>query len=103
MSFEQAASGYPLVGVAVVAALSRKTVTECAVAITGVSDHPFLVASAASLVGTTADAAARAALVDGALSGVTVNSDLHAPADYRSHLARVAVQRALAAALGPAR
>jgi len=103
LSFEQAASGYPLVGVAVAATLSRKTVTECTVAITGVSDHPFLVASAASLVGTTADAAARAAVADGALSGVTVNSDLHAPADYRSHLARVAVQRALAAALGPAR
>ena len=102
-SFEQAASGYPLVGVAVVATLSRKTVTACTVALTGVSDHAFLAASAAALVGTTADAAARAAVADGALAGVTVNADLHAPADYRTHLARVAVLRALAAALGPAR
>jgi carbon-monoxide dehydrogenase medium subunit len=98
-SFEQSASGYPLVGVAVVVARSRKTVTRCVVALTGVSDHAFLAGSAASLVGTTADAAALGAVADGALEGISVNSDIHAPADYRTHLARVAVRRALSQAL----
>jgi len=103
LSFEQAASGYPLVGVAVVVARSRKTVTQCAVALTGVSDHAFLAASSQALVGTTGDAAAVAAVADGALTGVSVNGDIHAPADYRAHLTGVAVRRALAIALGRAR
>jgi carbon-monoxide dehydrogenase medium subunit len=103
LSFEQAASGYPLVGVAAVVTLSRKTVTHCVVALTGVSDRAFLAASAASLVGTRGDAAALGLAADAALEGVTVNSDIHAPAEYRAHLARVAVRRALGQALERAR
>ncbi|HEV8357219.1 MAG TPA: xanthine dehydrogenase family protein subunit M [Gemmatimonadales bacterium] len=103
LSFEQAASGFPLVGVAAVVGRSRRTVNHCVVALTGVSDHAFLAASAASLVGTAADAAAIAAVADGALAGIAVTGDIHAPAEYRTHLAGVAVRRALATALSRGR
>lgn len=99
VSFEQLASGYALAAVAAVIGKSRKTVNHAAVAITGVSDSgAYLMASAASLVGTNCDGHAMDAAAAGAVEGITVNSDIHAPADYRSHLARVAVRRAIALA-----
>lgn len=100
---EQAASGYALAGAAVLVVVSKKMVTEARVALTGVSDRAFLAASAARLVDTRGEPEAIAAAADGALEGVEVTSDLHAPADYRAHLARVAVRRALTRALGRSR
>ncbi|MGH7559387.1 MAG: FAD binding domain-containing protein [Gemmatimonadales bacterium] len=99
VSHEQAASGYALVGVAALVVGARK-ITQCRVAITGVTDCAFLAGSAERLVGTAGDAAAIAAVADGALLGIETSGDIHAPADYRAHLARVAVRRALTTALG---
>ncbi len=96
-SFEQQASGYPLAGAAAVVVRSRKTVTGCTVALTGVADRAVLVASAARLVGTKGEPAALDAAAADAALGLAIAGDLHAPAAYRAELARLAVRRALAA------
>jgi carbon-monoxide dehydrogenase medium subunit len=70
------------------------------VAITGVSDRAFMANSAARLVDTKGEPEAIEAVASGALDGAEVSSDIHAPADYRAHLTRVAVRRALTTALG---
>jgi carbon-monoxide dehydrogenase medium subunit len=70
------------------------------VAITGVSDRAFMAESAARLVDTRAEPEAIDAVAKGALDGAEISSDLHAPANYRAHLTRVAVRRALTTALG---
>ena len=101
MSFEQKASGYALAGAAAVVARSRKTVNHAAVAVTGVGEAPYLVAAASTLIGTRGEAEDRTAVAAGAVAG-TVNSDIHAPAEYRTQLTRVAVRRALELALSRA-
>jgi carbon-monoxide dehydrogenase medium subunit len=97
-SFEQQASGYPLAAAAAVVTGVRK-IGSCVLALTGVGDHAYLAESASRLVGTPGDEAAIAAVADGVTEGITVLTDLHAPAEYRAHLARVAARRALATAL----
>lgn len=103
VSFEQQASGYALAAAAAVIARTKKTVSHAVLALTGVSDCAYLAQSAATLLQTPADAAAISTAAAGVTDGVTVAGDIHAPADYRTHLARVAAQRALTLALGRAR
>jgi carbon-monoxide dehydrogenase medium subunit len=98
VSMEQQASGYALAGAAAVVTLSRKTVKTAVVALTGVADHAYL-ADVSGVIGTHADAAALAAATAGITSGVTVNDDLHASAEYRKHLAGVVARRAIAVAV----
>lgn len=92
---EQQASGYPLAGAAAVVTKRNGAVATCVLAFTGVGDHAFLAASASSLVGTAGDAAACAKVAEGALAGVAITSDLHAPEPYRRHLGMVMARRAL--------
>lgn len=99
VSFDQAASGYALAGAAAVLKRSRATISRCALALTGVSDRPFLAKSAETLVGTKGDREALAKAAEQTLEGVTVNSDIHAPEEYRRHLAKVVARRALEKAL----
>jgi carbon-monoxide dehydrogenase medium subunit len=103
VSFEQQASGYPLAAAAAVVARSRTTVKHCAVALTGVSERAYLAASAATLVGTKGEPDAIGRAADGVTDGIEASSDIHAPAEYRAHLARVAARRALSAALARAK
>ena len=101
VSFEQAASGYALVGAAALVAKAKGMVTRADLAFTGLADTPFLAAGAAALVGTSGEAGAIAQIAEAAVSGagVEVNDDIHAGPEYRLHLARVAARRALAGAL----
>jgi carbon-monoxide dehydrogenase medium subunit len=99
LSQEQAASGYALAGAAAVVARTRKTVSHAVVALTGVGEMSHLVASADQLVGTKAEPEALARVAAGALEGIEVQGDIHAPAEYRRHLATVMVRRALERAL----
>jgi carbon-monoxide dehydrogenase medium subunit len=101
VSVEQQASGYALAGAAAVVTRSRKTVKSAVVALTGVSDRAFL-ADVSGLVGTHADDAALGAATAGLTAGLDVNSDLHASAAYRGHLAGVVARRAIALALSRA-
>jgi carbon-monoxide dehydrogenase medium subunit len=103
LSQEQAASGYALAGAAAVVARTRKTVSHAVVGLTGVAEMPRLVPAAAELVGTKAEPEALARVAAAAVDGVEVSGDIHAPAEYRRHLATVIVRRALDKALGRAR
>jgi carbon-monoxide dehydrogenase medium subunit len=96
-AIEQPASGYSIAGVAaVIGAREGDRWGFCAVGITGVGEQPYrasgveaAVMSGASL----ADAASRAT------DGITVNADIHADREYRTHVAAVQVRRTLEAAI----
>jgi len=97
VAFEQKASGYALAGAAAVVTRTRKTIASVTVALTGVGEKAY-VADVSGAVGTQADDPALSAAVANVTAGITVNNDIHASTEYRSHLARVAAKRAIALA-----
>jgi aerobic carbon-monoxide dehydrogenase medium subunit len=99
VSHDHPASGYAIVAVAAVVARKRKAVTHAVVALTGVGEIAYLLRSADSLVGSDGESDAVATVAREATSGVEVNGDIHAPAEYRRHLASVITRRALKTAL----
>lgn len=96
----QPASGFAIVGVAARVRRSNGKVTLARIGVTGLSNIGYRATAAEkALEGTNAtpeDVAKASALVT---EGADANSDLHASADYRKHLAAVYAARALAAAL----
>lgn len=98
-NFEQAASGYALVGAAAVVQRSQGKVSLATLAFTGLADTPSLDPAAGQLVGSSGDGAAVNKVAAAVANGVDANDDIHAPAEYRMHLARVAAGRALTKAL----
>jgi len=102
VSMSQKASGYSIVGVAaVVIKEGGDAITRAGIALTGVGDAPYRATAVESaLVGTTGDAATIAAAAAHATDGVTVNSDIHADAAYRTAMAAVYTKRAIERALG---
>lgn len=99
MTFEQAASGYALVGAAAVVTRSpARGVTAASLAFTGLADAPFL-ADVSSLIGTAGDEPSIARAAAEAVRGVQANADIHAGAEYRLQLAQVGARRALSAAI----
>lgn len=99
VSFEQAASGYALVGAAALVAAAKGKITRAELAFTGLADAPFLAAPAAQLVGSWGGEDGIAQAAEAAVAEVEANEDIHASAPYRLHLAKVAARRALATAL----
>jgi carbon-monoxide dehydrogenase medium subunit len=99
LSHDHPASGYAIAAAAAVVARKRKAVSHAVAALTGVGDMAYLVRSVEALVGTEGDDAALAQAAAGATDGVEVNGDIHAPAEYRRHLATVITRRALEIAL----
>ena len=100
-NLEQPASGYSLVGVAVVVAMSGGAVSHARVALTGVGECPYRAkAVEAALLGSDGSSAAAAAAAAHAADGQTVNSDIHADREYRTHMAVVYTRRAIEGALG---
>jgi carbon-monoxide dehydrogenase medium subunit len=102
LSQQNPASGYALVAAAVVVARKRKAVTHAVVALTGVGEMAYLLRGADSLVGSNAEPDVLARVAGEATTGIEVNGDIHAPAEYRRHLATVITRRALETALGRA-
>jgi carbon-monoxide dehydrogenase medium subunit len=97
----QPASGYAIVGVAVVLAMTGGTISHARVALTGVGEHPYRAkAVEAGLVGTDGSLSAVATAAEHAADGQTVNGDIHADRDYRAHMAVVYTRRAIEGALG---
>ena len=92
----QPASGFAVVGIAVRVRRSASKLEMVRVGVTGLSGKPYRASNVETAlegtVGSTADVRAAAALV---AEGVDANSDLHASAEYRAHLARVLTERAL--------
>jgi aerobic carbon-monoxide dehydrogenase medium subunit len=96
----QPASGFAIVGVAVRVRRSGGKITFARIGVTGLSNIGYRAAAAEKALegtaGSAADVTKAAALV---AQRVDANSDLHASADYRKHLASVYAARAITAAL----
>src|SRR5579864_1022368 len=96
----QPASGFALVGVAARVRKAGGKVTMARVGVTGLSGKPYRAASVEkALEGTAGGASDIQKAAASVADGVDANSDLHASADYRKHLARVYTMRALTVAL----
>lgn len=95
VTFDQAASGYALVGVCAVVGRKRATISEIRVAYTGVGEKVFLGTTFEQVNGTKCDRAALDKAAREAVQGLEIIGDIHAPADYRRHLAAVAAVRAV--------
>jgi carbon-monoxide dehydrogenase medium subunit len=95
VSFEQAASGYAMVGVCAVVARKRTTISAITVAFTGLGEVQFLSQAFEQLVETKGDRATLEKAALEAVKGLEIAGDLHAPSDYRRHLAQVTAIRAV--------
>lgn len=97
----QPASGFAIVGIAVRVRKQGEKVAMARIGVTGLSNRAFRAREAEKALegrgGSPAEIQAVAALVG---KGIDANSDLHASADYRLHLASVYAAKALAVALG---
>jgi len=94
------ASGYAIVGVAAVVAVSGGKITSARIGITGAGPAATRATAAeAALVGVSAsDTAAVKAAVAGASDGIEYLEDIHADAAYRARLVRGLAERAVLAA-----
>ena len=99
----QPASGFAIVGAAARVVKSGNRISMARVGMTGLAPKAFRAAGVEKLLegtaGTSADIQKAAAAVT---DGVEANSDLHASAEYRRHVARVYTVRALTVALSRA-
>ncbi len=92
----QPASGFAIVGAAVRVARQDGRITFARVGITGLASKAYRAANVESILQSTGDVDAAAAVV---ADGVEANSDLNASAPYRRHMAQVYTARALRSAL----
>jgi carbon-monoxide dehydrogenase medium subunit len=98
--FDQPASRYAVVGVAVLVRLEDGRVAEVAVGITGAGERAVRATQAESaLRGQPASDGAVARAAEVAAEGIAFLGDIHASADYRRHLAGVLTARAVKRAL----
>ena len=95
VSFDQAASGYAMVGVCAVVGRKRATVSAISVAYTGIGEAAFLAPAFGQVIDTKCDAAAVEKAATEAIAALEIAGDVHAPAEYRRHLAIVAARRAV--------
>jgi carbon-monoxide dehydrogenase medium subunit len=95
VSFDQAASGYAIVGVCAVVARKRASISEISVAYTGIGEIAFLATTYEQVNNTKCDPTALDKAARDAVAKVEVGSDVHTPAEYRRHLAIVAAKRAV--------
>jgi aerobic carbon-monoxide dehydrogenase medium subunit len=102
VSLSQRASGYSIVGVAVVVIKEGgSAITQAGIALTGVGDAPYRArAVEAALVGNEGTLESIAAAAAHATDGVAVNGDIHADTEYRTAMAVTYTRRAIIAALG---
>ncbi len=96
-------SDYAVAGAAAWVKKSNGTVEDARVALTGVGTKPTLAAGAAeAIIGTDGGASAIATASVRATEGVTVLEDLYGSEEYKAHLAKVYVARALEEAIARA-
>ena len=97
----QPASGFAIVGIAVRMRKQGGKITMARIGVTGLSNHAYREKGAEkALEGSAGSPAEIQAIAAWVGKGVDANSDLHASADYRLHLASVYAAKALAVALG---
>lgn len=91
---------YAVAGVAAWVNTSNGSVSDCRVALTGVGTKPTLAQGVAeALIGTDGSESAIAEAAARATEGVTVLEDLYGSEEYKSHLAKVYVTRAVKQAI----
>ena len=91
---------YAVAGAAAWVKKSNGTISDCRVALTGVSARTTLAtATAEALIGTDGSAGAVAAAAANAADGLTILEDLYGTVEYKTHLAAVFAKRALMKAL----
>jgi carbon-monoxide dehydrogenase medium subunit len=96
----QKASGFAVVGIAVRIKKSAGKIDWARVGVTGLSNHAYRATSVESaLVGTAGSASDVQKAASEVAMGIDANSDLHASAEYRKHLAVIHTVRALMVAL----
>jgi CO/xanthine dehydrogenase FAD-binding subunit len=95
---------FALAAVAATLSIAADSITEVRIALTGVGRTALRVAAAENLlVGQTLTADVSNQVVEAVRAAIEPDTDLHASADYRRHLAGVLTRRALAAAWRRAR
>jgi aerobic carbon-monoxide dehydrogenase medium subunit len=96
----QPASGFAIVGVAARLRKANGKISLARVGVTGLASRPFRAAAVETRLegsaGADDDVRQAAAII---ADGVDANSDIHASADYRKHMAQVYAARAIRAAL----
>lgn len=96
-------SDYAVAGAAAWVKKSNGTVEDARVALTGVGTKPTLApGAAAAIIGTDGGSSAITSAAERATEGVTVLEDLYGSEEYKAHLAKVYVARALAEAIARA-
>ena len=104
LKHRQPASGFAMVGVAVLVALKGGKFERVRVGITGLNAKAFRAAQVeAALTGKATDAGTIAAAAAHATDGADPLADIHAGAEFRAELARVYTRRAIAAAVARAK
>jgi carbon-monoxide dehydrogenase medium subunit len=99
--FNVVAQAWALVGAVALVQRSNGDVGEARVGLVNMGPTPIRArAVEQALVGSAATAEAVAAAAGSAADGTSPTGDVHASADYRTHLARVLTGRALTAAAG---
>lgn len=94
------ASGYAVVGVAVMLPMQDGKVHDARIVVTGATSKPTRATAAENVLeGASLDADVVKQAVDVAADGLDVNSDPYASVDFRSHLLRVMTRRALESAM----
>lgn len=98
--FNRTAQAWAIVGVAASVRMDGGAIAEARVGLTNMGPGPVRASSVeAALVGASS-LEAIAAAAEHAAEGTSPNSDIHAQAEYREHLARVLTRRAVAKAAG---
>lgn len=93
-------SDYAVAGAAAWVRKDNGTVTDARVALTGVGTRPMLaLGSTEAIIGSDGSAEAIAGAAARAVEGVTVLEDLYGSEEYKAHLAKVYVRRAVKAAI----
>ncbi|HZQ38132.1 MAG TPA: xanthine dehydrogenase family protein subunit M [Dehalococcoidia bacterium] len=103
LKFANQASGYAIVGIAAIVTLSGGTVSDARVGVSGVGETASRAGGTEQALRgqpASADAVKRAA--QQAAEGIEPLGDIHASAEYRSHLVRVFAERALNTAIARA-
>ena len=96
----QSASGFAVVGIAARIQRSGGKVTSARLGVTGLGPKPYRAANVEQLLeGTSASTEEIRQAAQVVAAGIDANSDVHASAEYRCHLARVLTAKALAIAI----
>jgi carbon-monoxide dehydrogenase medium subunit len=99
--FNRTAQAWAMVGAVALVQRSNGSISDARVGLVNVGPTPVRASAVeAALTGGPASADAVAAAAAEAADGIAPTSDLHASAEYRTHLARVLTRRALTAAAG---